>query len=139
MLVQWNEKLATGIPVMDEDHQTIINMVNDLHVSINENNADEETVQEAIHALVGYTLSHFHREEAFLLKNNYPRYNEHKLEHDRFALQFKNFLKRFHRQEPGLRIEILAFLGEWLLHHIVETDQDFSHFMKLDDNTEASH
>ena len=54
----------------------------------------------------------------------------HKEEHRIFVEKIRSFQRDFSLGRVALSLEILHFLRDWLLHHILETDKEYGPFLK---------
>ena len=70
-LMEWNEKLAVGVALLDADHHKMVGMINDLYDAIKTGNS-KEVLGLILDRLVNYTRFHFSHEEQFFARTNYP-------------------------------------------------------------------
>lgn len=124
-LMTWTEKLSVGVRVLDEDHQRLVAMVNELYDSMQAGHG-KETLGRILNDLVTYTKVHFEREEKFFAETGYPAGAAHKQEHDALTRQV---LEVQHKYLSGagaaLSIDVLRFLKSWLIKHIQGSDQKY--------------
>ncbi|MDD9877752.1 MAG: bacteriohemerythrin [Magnetovibrio sp.] len=121
----WSSEYETGIPLIDNDHQTLFAVVNLIHDRA-ETGLDDDAVARALGVLVMYVDRHFSREEAMLEANGYPDLVEHMAIHRRIAEKVHAFKTAFD-ENPG-QIEtgpFLEFLRDWLTGHILTTDMAY--------------
>jgi hemerythrin len=76
-----------------------------------------------------YTKSHFMEEEALLKENQYPALETHKNEHAVFIAKVSGFIQEFHTNNLSLNDEMLAFLKNWLIDHIMQTDKEYGAYL----------
>jgi len=69
MLLQWSDALMIGHPIIDYDHQMLVNICNELHHAVKFNQGDAE-VKQSLGRLVQYVETHFRREEALFMDSN---------------------------------------------------------------------
>lgn len=125
MGVTWSERMSVGVPLLDSDHRTLINLINNLHRSIGD---DEEysAVGSVLQALGEYAAHHFAREEAMLEACRYPLLGQHHDIHAGFAAKVAALKARYDEDKTGVRArECLAFLNSWLIDHICTTDMNY--------------
>jgi hemerythrin len=108
-LITWSERLSVGIPRIDAQHQTLVEMINQLHAGV-----------------VAYTLSHFAAEEALMNRSAYPGYERHKAEHDKLTAQAKVLQEKARTAKSLLTLEVAKFLQHWLIDHIASQDKAYS-------------
>ena len=127
-LIQWSPDYSVNIKEIDEQHQRLIAMINDLHQSML-NGKSNQILQDLLQRLVDYTNVHFSYEEKLLETNNYPGYIYHKGEHAKFIKQVLDFQNRYQQNPTGLGIQIIEFLKSWLINHIQGTDKKYSKYL----------
>ena len=126
----WDEKLATHVRVLDKDHKGLLEIVARLERQHLEDRG-EEHIAATISSLLLCTVEHFEREERFLWKAGYPRFQDHKALHDRFR-EMVMALQELYLTNPG-GIDLMRavrFLGEWLIEHISQEDADFVPYVR---------
>jgi hemerythrin len=84
---------------------------------------------ETFKSLVDYVQVHFTTEEKLLNENDYPYLLSHKQEHDKFIEKVKELYSRALSGSSRVSIEMLIFLRDWLLNHIIKTDKKYSKFL----------
>lgn len=124
-LMTWTEEMSVKVKVLDEDHKTLIAMLNDLNDGIEANRA-RATLESVIERLANYTRVHFAREEHMFAQTGYALGPAHKAEHTLLARRVMNLQARFESgQSRELGIETMAFLKSWLTDHIMGSDQKY--------------
>ncbi|MCL2230732.1 MAG: bacteriohemerythrin [Treponema sp.] len=132
-LVTWNNKFASGIKLIDEQHKGLVDLVNEMfnHATGNdlqEHNYFNRVIQEA----VNYVKVHFATEEKLMLATKFEGYAEHKKEHDSFIMKVVENIKDY---EAGKRLTLSSFtrfLKDWVLSHIAMMDKKyFDYFRKI--------
>lgn len=131
-LISWEEKYSVNVKEIDEQHKKLVKLVNDLHeaMSVGKGKAIMATV---LQSLIDYTATHFAAEEKYMTKFNYPAYPQHKSEHDKFVKQVLDFQKGFAKGDLVLTLDVMKFLKDWLLNHILGTDKKFGPFFNEKD------
>lgn len=124
-IIEWNENLSVGIAKVDEQHKMLIKMMEELDQAIRANEASE-VVEDVLTNLFNYAQAHFTLEEELFRKHKYPEMALHELEHQRFIAKAFSFKERLSAKRPGLAIELLNFLSNWILNHIELTDKRYS-------------
>jgi hemerythrin-like metal-binding protein len=120
-MIEWTSALSTGVPLLDEHHQTIFQWLAEL-----ENAATEERTLFGVYALTRlrhYAREHFAAEETLMKACGYAELAEHVAEH----IAFRAKLEKLHLQSIGTDIstDTIAFLRDWLTHHITITDMAY--------------
>ena len=122
-LIEWTEDLNTGIQVIDNQHQRIVEYINKLNHA--QENHSREEVGEVLDELVDYTLSHFAFEESLMEEAGYAYINAHKKVHQLFVKRVADYQQRFKLGED-IAEELLNTLRAWLINHIRNDDKDYS-------------
>lgn len=123
----WDEKYSVGVREIDTQHKKLVELINDLHDAMKQGKG-KDVMTKVVKALVDYAITHFGTEEKYMTKFNYPQYSVHKLEHDKFSKQVADFQRDFNSGKVALTIEVMNFLKDWLVNHILGTDKKFGPF-----------
>jgi hemerythrin-like metal-binding protein len=126
--LNWDESFATGIPECDIQHKKLINMFNAIYDAIRLN-VDKKALKEALDSLINYFEKHFALEEELMEKYEYPEAHIHKEEHKKFKENLNKFLQN-PREEINF-LEILKFLKNWWLNHILTMDKKYGPFLGI--------
>ncbi|MBF0562199.1 MAG: hemerythrin family protein [Alphaproteobacteria bacterium] len=118
---EWSAAIATGRDDVDQDHQKIIDCLENLR------NADAGADGHAVATLCLTQLSehiveHFALEEKIMDSFDYQDKDEHKHAHTQIAHEFRKFRVQA-AEDPDIRQELLTFLYEWLVVHICDIDK----------------
>lgn len=125
-LMTWTNEMSVGVKVLDEDHQKLVAMVNELHDGIVEGHRAEALVH-VLDQLLSYTKSHFNREEALFERAHYPGLVAHKKEHDDLIKKALELQTRIRGGATSmLSLETMSFLKGWLSHHILGVDKEYT-------------
>jgi hemerythrin len=122
--VVWNDLYALELPEIDDQHQTLFRIINDLWQGV----VAKETVDaisDVLRRLEHYTIIHFTAEEALMRSMAYPKLDEHKRAHRLFIDQIGSARRKWAEGEP-IGLEILHFLNNWLVDHIMTIDKDYA-------------
>ena len=132
-LIQWNEEMSVHNEEIDAQHKKLIFILNNLQVAVAERQ-NREVLSKIIEELVDYTQYHFSTEDKYfhLLKPELAE--KHKKEHRDFVNKIKEFKEGYQSGRMLLSIDILEFLNDWFVNHILGIDQTYSHlFEKKED------
>jgi hemerythrin-like metal-binding protein len=128
--IVWNESLMTGVGVIDEQHQILVNMINDAHDKLGKNNG-RSALEEIVRDLMSYALYHFDTEEELMHGYQYPEGERelHALEHRAFSTKVANLQLDLKQGKLIARNDLLAFLNGWLVNHILKVDMKLGNFL----------
>jgi hemerythrin-like metal-binding protein len=120
-MIQWTPALSTGIPLLDEQHQTIFRWLAELENAT----AEQRTLfgAYAITRLQSYVRDHFSAEEALMRAAGYPDLDRHVAEHEAFRRRLAELQLRAMVQDASS--ETVEFLRDWLVNHIGKTDMAY--------------
>jgi len=131
-IVTWHPSYSIGIKQIDEQHQLLIKLTNELFSSCLQGQEKTNSVfLKTIHKAVNYINYHFSIEEKIMEKVNYPEYAEHKTEHIDFV---REVLIKVDDFTSGKRFTPLAFvyyLRDWVLNHIAVCDKKLGSYIML--------
>lgn len=128
-LVQWSDSLATGIPLIDDQHKTLCSLINALHRAMREHESDK-VMERLLAELKDYTVTHFSTEEQIFGHSDYPSSREHAAIHKKFVETVQDFALNMKSGKAKVSMDLLSFLKDWLIKHIQGTDQTYVPFVK---------
>ena len=120
--LEWSDRLATGIPEIDNQHRRIVDMVNQMRAAMEA--GDTEAVGRVIPDMVDYTISHFAFEEALMEEAGYRFLMPHRRVHQLFTRRIPEFQARYAAGEDILE-ELHTMLVRWLANHIQSEDRGY--------------
>ncbi len=120
----WDDSYKTGIESIDIQHKKLVDLLNQLDESLNIG-GDTRVVIKLLDELVEYTKYHFREEEKFMQSHQYhdKSFQEHQLVHQQFSEKIRNAQKACHANPDKVTDELLDFLVQWLINHILLTDK----------------
>jgi len=128
--IVWNNQWNIGIASIDADHQALVQLLNDLHNAIADNHS-QTIMGRVVASLVDYTQNHFRREEGLMDQHHYWGASSQKAQHREFLAKITDVQRRFHQaDDQRLGIEVLNFLRNWLIDHILQEDKPLGVFLK---------
>lgn len=126
-LMVWNDGFSVNIQEIDDQHKVLINLINDVYKGMVLNKT-REYLGRSLDALVDYTVNHFGYEERLFDQYNYPGTEEHKEAHGKLVGQVSDFHEKFKRGDANVDSALMRFLKDWLMNHILGTDQKYVTF-----------
>lgn len=120
----WNRNFETGIAIIDEQHQQLVKLLNDLARTHAHNDPDE--IGGAFDRLAAYAAMHFQTEEKVWTQNlgDDPWCADHLDNHAAFLPQVVKMQEDGSDKPLGQMIdEVINFLIRWIAFHIIEDDR----------------
>lgn len=127
-VVIWNDMYSIDMPEIDEQHKVLFDLINQLWGAIVNRSTIEDQVK-LIEKLEHYTISHFTAEETFMRAFGYPDFDNHKKIHGLF-------IKKIAQEKTNLQatqhlsLDILNFLKDWLIDHIMVSDKAYAKYCR---------
>lgn len=129
MLVEWDRTLELGIDEIDEHHRKLIDILNQCYQALMLNDHTRQ-LAEIVKELQDYTQYHFEAEEKIMRDTGYEAAGAHVEAHRQFVASIAEFNQRASAGESFVAIEVLTFLKEWLVAHILSTDRALADCIK---------
>ena len=126
--LQWQESYSVNNEVIDSQHKKLIQMISKM-LGSRETRVDSEIISEMLTGLTEYASMHFDTEESCMEKADYPDLKAHKEEHRQFKLKVGQFCVEVMAHNQSVPQEMLQFLSEWLVHHILHVDMQYKPFL----------
>lgn len=123
--IKWNDQYSVDVNTIDSQHKKLVSLINQLHSAMSLGKARDVQAQ-ILNELIVYTQKHFSYEEKILKDSNYPGYLAHKFEHESLTKKVIGFQKELMNGNTSISIELMQFLKQWLVDHILETDKKYS-------------
>ncbi len=125
-LIAWKDSYNLGLEEIDDQHKSLIDIINRIWISVVAKK-DKDAVFPLIEELERYTIAHFAAEETFMRVTEYPDFPAHKLAHQDFIARVATEKTRA-LQSGSLSLELIYFLRDWLINHILVTDRQYADF-----------
>lgn len=125
--MKWQDDYNTGIASIDEQHQKLCDMLNELEECMNSDNV-YQVMGKILKELVEYVKFHFQDEEKVMSRIAYPKLAEHKRIHKDLVDQIVKILLDMKNGKELEAVELNIFLKKWLLNHILQEDKKFSDY-----------
>lgn len=117
---KWNTSLEIGVEVIDSQHRSLVDLVNQLQAA-----ALEPQSIEKLRAIFGqlerYSRYHFEEEEKLMREIGFEFYTAHVAEHDQMRKELSDLHEVIDNAEVALG-EVIPFLVQWLTNHICGSD-----------------
>ena len=120
-LIRWQDSFTIGVSFIDADHRVVVSLLNQLYDARQEGQT-RDVVGSVLNVLIEYTINHFRREERLMELADYPDLAAHKQRHDYLAGQVQLFQQQYDAGRYAAVDELLDFLKNWLVEHIIGED-----------------
>jgi hemerythrin len=131
-IIVWDDSFTLGVQQFDEHHQHLVGLLNRAYDDFTAG-AGPESVDSLLDELVDYATYHFAAEEHWMCEHSYPKLEEHRAEHDRFSARVVEMLKSDRIDRSSLLLEVLTFLNNWLVNHILQVDTEYAQHVVSED------
>jgi len=126
-IVTWDNKFATGIDLVDSQHQQLFKLTNELYAACFSREHDLQNVfKEAMKRMVDYVRFHFNTELKILEAIQYPDYQNHKKMHDSLIKDILDAAKGHNEGKKFVPNNFVRTLVEWISSHIAFYDKQYS-------------
>jgi hemerythrin-like metal-binding protein len=123
MLIDWNDIYSVGVSSMDQEHQRLIGIINNLNNAMHSGRG-KEVIGSILDEMVDYTRTHFSHEERLMRESGFPGFDEHKRVHEDLTGQVMEAQSKY-RSGKALSQELMGFLIKWLVNHIQGMDKRY--------------
>ena len=126
-MYEMKPEYMTGIDLIDDEHRQLFAYANQVYELLQEEFMPDkyDNIADVLQKLRDYTKQHFSDEEAYMESIGYKRIFSQKVQHQEFI----NHLEKWNLQDidnsenqDAVIAEMLEFLTDWLVHHIMEQD-----------------
>lgn len=132
-LFHWSDDFNVNIQEVDEQHQVLVDLLNQLHHAILERRGKTAS-RDILNQLADYTRTHFLLEESLMRVLHYSGLEIHKQQHEDLIQQIHELQRKLDEEDATITFELLYFLKNWLIHHINESDKRFGDFFAKSSN-----
>ncbi|MBP6735388.1 MAG: hemerythrin family protein [Chromatiaceae bacterium] len=146
--ILWQESWTLGIDMMDAEHQSLVDGINQLAVRFTadpaqaaeplgvvgedtppDSSANHVALITALEALAEQAREHFKHEEALMRAIDYPELASHRSEHALLLAEYIEMVRDLDRQSLiHLESETAQSLHHWLVGHMVGADKDYADY-----------
>jgi hemerythrin-like metal-binding protein len=126
--LKWQDEYTVGVKELDEQHQSLLNVIN-LVIEEQTENYEEEKFLVAITSLIHYAYTHFATEERYLMQVKFPDLKQHVIEHIDFIMKTLALALIIEEGGDNTRKELLRYLKEWFSSHVLGLDRHYIPFL----------
>ena len=125
-MYEMKEEYSTGIPQIDAEHKRLFEIAESAYeLRRNEFIPDKyDNIRDLLEELREYTKEHFKHEEEYMESIQYKKMFTQKIEHQAFIDKLDEIdLDDIDENSDQMIDDILEFLTNWLVEHILHTDK----------------
>jgi hemerythrin-like metal-binding protein len=122
--LEWKESYNLGIKEIDNQHRGLFDLISKLSTTKYFEH-DEKYFFATLNTLVKYAELHFATEERYMAQASYAQAEEHHQEHEKFLKEIMRLAEELEQKTPNLQSQILTFLHDWYLKHILGDDKNY--------------
>jgi len=135
----WNASMMTGVPEIDEQHMILVHTLNQAAEKLSQD-AGMEVLEPITRDLLSYASYHFETEEDLMQHYGYDEvlHEDAKLhleQHHLFSTKVVSVRENLKRGVLIAPSDLIGFLNDWLVNHILNTDKRLGNFILARRNT----
>ena len=129
--LEWNKRLLLDIPIIDKQHERLIELTNDLlqTIDLTQENSNSAFLIEDAHKTLSYLYHHFATEEKMMLLFECDKYTSHKIEHESCLKEISSQLPAQGSNEDFSPEAFVNYFQSWLLSHITVHDRALADYI----------
>lgn len=128
-MYEMKDEYLTGIELVDKEHRVLFEIADEIYqLCTNEFVADKyDNIVNLVQRLKDYATMHFEHEEAYMESIQYKRMFTQKIQHENFKHKLETMnLDNVDENQQGAIEDLLEFVTNWLIEHIMENDKKIS-------------
>ncbi len=125
-MYEFKEEYKTGIESIDTEHRKLFEIANKAYDTLMDEFIPDkyDYIIEILEELTSYAAFHFQHEEEYMMSIRYKKLFAQKTEHQDFMDKISTFnLHDIDGDQNETILEILQFLTDWLVQHIMGSDK----------------
>lgn len=123
MTLFWKPWYTTRDAVLDEQHRTIFELMNDLGALVEAGRYDCAELETLLKALDVQVDEHFVLEEGCMAKHGCPMAQKNKEEHNQFLHHFESFKKSYGKKKSLEALKVFhEYASSWMHEHVCFVD-----------------
>ncbi len=133
----WDKSYNIGISEIDNQHEHFVNMLNRMQEAYKDTlpSSPSDEVKMKVYLdilnLRKYALNHFSMEEKYMVNSKYPKFFDHKKQHDAFIRKVLDLEDELLESQGVSPQNLISFMLSWFEGHIQKVDKDFGIYYKV--------
>ena len=128
-LMSWNKKHSVGVEALDNQHKTLVDILNELHAASIQGRV-QEVAGALIRKLVTLAGEHFAAEEKLMESIQFPGLANHRARHKELTGKVAEFVTRQQKGDKTVYTQLLYFVRDWLTKHMQNEDQEYAAYLR---------
>lgn len=122
-LIDWKPEFSVGIDDVDQEHQELIALINEVYESLKRKDVTKSQVTDGLGEIHARIAAHFALEEYIMQQARYDRLTEHKADHDLLLGDIVDIIERYEADAYFKYEEVLSeHLRDWFTVHFQTHD-----------------
>ncbi len=125
-MYEFKDEFRTGIDSIDQEHAKLFEIANRAYETLMDEFIPDkyDYIVDILNELKEYAVFHFEHEEEYMMSIRYKKLISQRAEHQEFGEKIAEYnLDEVDENQKGVILELLDFLNDWLIHHILESDK----------------
>ncbi len=125
-MYEFKDEFRTGIESIDLEHAKLFEIANKAYETLMDDFIPDkyDYIVEILNELKEYAATHFQHEEEYMMSINYRKLLSQKAMHEEFIQKISDYdLANLDANQKDAIVEILNFLNDWLVEHILKSDK----------------
>jgi hemerythrin len=125
-MYEFKEEFRIGIESIDLEHQKLFEIADRAYETLMDDFIPDkyDYIVDILKELKDYAVTHFQHEEEYMMSIRHKKLFSQKAEHQEFTEKVASYnLDEVDEDQKGVILELLDFLNDWLVHHILESDK----------------
>ncbi|MGL5260598.1 MAG: bacteriohemerythrin [Lachnospiraceae bacterium] len=125
-MYKMKNEFLTGIEQIDEEHAKLFKYANEAYFLLKDKFSSDkyDEIKNILEELKDYTKIHFSNEETYMESIQYDRIDIQKEQHIQFIEKLEDFeFIDIDENQEEVIYEMLEFLNDWLISHILKEDK----------------
>lgn len=132
--IDWEDRYRIGHETIDNQHRRFFELINNLQQQASAGAGRDATIL-AMNSLANHALEHFADEEELMDQIDFPGLIQHRWRHHSFATKVADMALEWGKGNETNVDDILLFLKDWLLGHILTEDMQIGAALKSKQKT----
>jgi len=123
-MISWTTQYSVNIREIDEQHNTIVAVTNELSEFIDKG-GEREVIGTIIRKLISIAAYHFATEEKYFALFKYEEAEQHIKIHRAMSARLEDFRRDFFDNGKNVTAELANFTMVWLTDHVLHQDKKY--------------